>query len=265
MIIYEGKVCPPPGGYIAIVVAKFNRTITRRLLDGAIAKLLACGTRERDIRVAWVPGAFELPIVADRFVQDGDCRAVICLGAVIKGETSHDEHINRAISTEFARMGVESGVPVIFGVLTCNTVEQAIARSGGDGNDGTRSNVDARFRDKVVPDKTLNTALDTARGTVLGNKGAEAAEAALEMIDLLEDLPDNETDPFEMLSGMVRSRMEGRDGDFDDNNFDDNNFDDGACTGGDQGVFRPPAKPRKKNVKKTAKKLNVKKSAKKKS
>lgn len=166
MIVYEGKSCPPPEGYIAIVVAKFNRTITQQLLDGALAKLKAYQVAESDIRICWVPGAFELPIIAKRFAEQNDCAAVICLGAVIKGETSHDQHINRAISTELCRIGIDTGTPTIFGVLTCNTVEQALVRSG----------ITEQSRDKSL-DPTA------------GNKGAEAAETALEMLDLFTELP----------------------------------------------------------------------------
>jgi 6,7-dimethyl-8-ribityllumazine synthase len=101
------------------------------------------------------------------YVSDEDYIAVICLGCVIKGETSHDEHINRAVSSQLARIGAEYGIPVIFGVLTCNTVEQALARSG-----------------------QLEVSKDKAVDVQPGNKGSEAAEAALEMIDLLGKLPE---------------------------------------------------------------------------
>ena len=223
MQIYEGRVCPPPKGYIAIVVAKFNRSITQKLYDGAIAKLYEHGVREQDIHVAWVPGAFELPLVADRFAQDEECLAVIGLGAVIRGETSHDEHINRAISLQFANISVSSGIPVIFGVLTCNTVEQAIARSGGE----------AATHDKAI-------------GGSVGNKGSEAAEAALEMIDLLNDLPDVDSDPFEMISSMMNHR-----------------FGDEEETSSSQSAgFRPP--PMRKKMAKKAVKKATKKTPKKK-
>ena len=113
------------------------------------------GVGEDRVDVAWVPGAFEIPTVAKRLAASGRYVAVICLGAVIRGETSHDQHINRAVSGALARLGVESGLPVIFGVLTCNTLEQAVARSGGE--PGTRG--------KDRPDSRV------------GNKGSEAAEA----------------------------------------------------------------------------------------
>lgn len=217
MITYEGKVCPPSDGYVAIVVAKFNRTITQRLLDGALAKLAQHHVHEQGIRVAWVPGAFELPIVAKRFAEDEECVAVIGLGAVIKGETPHDEHINRAISLQFATIGIDTGTPVIFGVLTCNTVEQAMARSG------------AREQSR---DKTLDP--------LAGNKGAEAAEAALEMIDLLEELPIEENDPFQMFSSM----MEGR--------FIEGDFEEDEDTNEESPHRIRPSSPCKKTVKKPA-------------
>lgn len=197
MTVYEGSVCPPGKGYIAIVVSKFNRTITQRLLDGALHKLKEHKVDERDIQVCWVPGAFEIPLLARRFALDMKCSAVICLGAVIKGETPHDEHINRAVSLELARAGTDTGTPVIFGMLTCNTVEQAEARSG----------LRQQSRDKAV-DPTA------------GNKGAEAAETALEMIDLMTELP--EMDGFgamDMFSSFMR-QMTNED-DFDEDDFDE--------------------------------------------
>jgi len=202
MTIYEGTICPPEKGYIAVVVSKFNRTITQRLLDGALATLKKHKVHEDDIRVCWVPGAFEIPLIAERFASDIDCTAVICLGAVIKGETSHDEHINRAVSLEIAKIATDNNKPVVFGVLTCNTVEQAEERSGAS----------EQTKDKAV-DPTA------------GNKGAEAAEVALEMIDLLSELPEPK-DPFgDMLSGFMGSMNE-PDEDFDVYDYWDDDDDD---------------------------------------
>lgn len=152
--VFQGQRTPPEGRF-AIVTARYNESITSRLLEGALATLSSHGVRDDAIDVAWTPGAFELPIVAARMANSGRYLAVICLGAVIRGETTHDQHINRAVSNELARAGVESGVPVLFGVLTCDTLEQAIHRAGGN----------------------------------VGNKGSECAEAALEMVDLLGRLP----------------------------------------------------------------------------
>jgi 6,7-dimethyl-8-ribityllumazine synthase len=163
---FEGTVGPVSGRF-AIVVSRFNESITSRLLDGALQTLRDQGVTDDRIDVAWVPGAFEIPTVAERMAAAGDYVAILCLGAVVRGETTHDQHINRAVSTAFAEMGVRHGLPVVFGVLTCNTLEQAIARSGGE--PGTRG--------KDRPDSKI------------GNKGIECAEAALEMVDLMSKLP----------------------------------------------------------------------------
>jgi 6,7-dimethyl-8-ribityllumazine synthase len=149
--ILEGRVVGCEGRF-SIVVSRYNETVTSRLLTGAVDTLVAHGVRDDAIDVAWVPGAYEIPLVAARQAASGRFVAVLCLGAVIRGETSHDQHINRAVSGELARIAVESGVPVLFGVLTCDTLEQAIHRSGGN----------------------------------VGNKGIECATAALEMVDLLK-------------------------------------------------------------------------------
>ena len=151
--VFEGQAVGGAGRF-SIVVARYNETITSRLLSGAVDTLIAHGIGHEAIDVAWVPGAFEIPLVAARQAASGRYGAVICLGAVIRGETTHDQHINRAVSGELARMGVDSGIPVLFGILTCDNLEQAIHRSGGN----------------------------------VGNKGAECATAALEMVDLLRRL-----------------------------------------------------------------------------
>jgi len=163
---FEGRIAAAEGRF-AIVVARFNESITGRLLDGAVDTLGKRGVPEDRIDVAWVPGAFEIPTVAERLAKSGRYRAVICLGAVIRGETTHDQHINRAVSNSLAEIGVRHGLPVMLGVLTCNTLEQAVARSGG--RIGTKG--------KDRPDSRI------------GNKGSECAEAALEMVDLMARLP----------------------------------------------------------------------------
>lgn len=164
--VYQGN-SPSGDGRYAIIVSRFNDSITSRLLEGATATLTARGVPSEQIDVAWVPGAFEIPTVAGRLAASGRYVAVLCLGAVIRGETTHDQHINRAVSMALAEIGARTGVPVLFGVLTCNTLEQAIARSGGQratrGKDRTDSHT--------------------------GNKGAECAEAALEMVSLMRQLP----------------------------------------------------------------------------
>lgn len=145
----------PPTGRLAVVVAKYNRSVTQRLLDGALATCAERGVAPEAIDVVWVPGAFEIPVVADRLAHAEAYQAVICLGAVIRGETTHDQHINRAVSLALAETSRHAGIPVLFGILTCDTLEQAIHRSGGN----------------------------------VGNKGSECAAAALELIDLLKQLP----------------------------------------------------------------------------
>ena len=142
-------------GRIAVVVARFNESITRKLLEGALSTLREHDVAESQVDVAWVPGAFEIPVVASQFAGSGRYQAVLCLGAVIRGETTHDQHINRAVSLAITEASVRTGVPVLFGILTCETLEQAIHRSGGN----------------------------------VGNKGSDCATAALEMISLLEQLP----------------------------------------------------------------------------
>ena len=169
MKITEGKMLDP-GGRIAVVVSKFNQTLTGRLLDGAVATLKNAGVGDDSIDVFWVPGAFEIPCVANVLAESGNYVGVICLGVVIRGETSHDQHINRTVSMLLGELGVRHAMPIIFGVLTCNTLEQAIARSGGEA--GTRG------KDE--------------KDSKIGNKGIECAEALLEMVDLFRQLPGRE-------------------------------------------------------------------------
>ena len=164
--VFQGTAAASSGRF-AIVVSRFNESITSRLLDGAITTLTAHGVSENHIDVAWVPGAFEIPTVANHMAASGRYSAVICLGAVIRGETTHDQHINRAVSTALCEIGVHYGLPVLFGVLTCNTLEQAIARSGGQAATTGKDQSDAR----------------------IGNKGVDCAKAALEMVELMARLP----------------------------------------------------------------------------
>ena len=150
----EGKAGQTPGRF-AIVVSRYNDQITGNLLTGALETLAEHDVPEQAISVAWVPGAWEVPVVADRLAHSGDFAAVICLAAVIRGETTHDQYINQQVSHSLGRISLESGIPTLFGVLTCNSLEQAIQRSGGR----------------------------------VGNKGSECALAALEMVDLMRQLP----------------------------------------------------------------------------
>ncbi|MBQ3389338.1 MAG: 6,7-dimethyl-8-ribityllumazine synthase [Thermoguttaceae bacterium] len=200
MTVYEGKYPPVGAGKIAVVVSKYNKPITERLLDGTLATLKEGGVREADIDVIWVPGAFEIPMMAQRFAFDDEYQAVVCLGCVIKGETTHDEHINRAVSLQLARISVDAGVPVAFGVLTCNTVEQAQARSTA-----------------ALPGS------DKTAGEILGNKGAEAASAVLEMLDILSQLPDLPEDALDpaFYSSLAENVRRYRGGEFDDDGDDE--------------------------------------------
>jgi 6,7-dimethyl-8-ribityllumazine synthase len=125
---------------VAIAVARFNTLITERLLAGAIEGLASLGVREGNTTVAWVPGTFELPYAAQRFAETGRYDAVICLGCVIKGETDHNEYINHATALGLQDVGRETGVPAIFGVVTVNSLEQALARAEeGSTNKGYES------------------------------------------------------------------------------------------------------------------------------
>jgi 6,7-dimethyl-8-ribityllumazine synthase len=146
-----------PDDRLAIVVSRWNETITRRLVDGAVATLTERGIADGSIDVAWVPGAWEIPLVAQRLATSRRYAAIICLGAVIRGETTHDQHINRAVSRAISQLALDTGIPVLFGILTCETMEQAIHRAGGN----------------------------------VGNKGSECAAAALDMIGLLKNLAKN--------------------------------------------------------------------------
>ncbi len=136
----------------AIVVSRFNDLITRRLLDGAIETIVRHGGDASKITVAWVPGSFEIPLAASRLARSGKYSAVICLGAVIQGSTSHHEYINSQVAAGIMSAMRESGIPVTFGVITCESMDQALDRAGGK----------------------------------VGNKGHEAALAAIEMVNLLK-------------------------------------------------------------------------------
>ena len=142
---------------VGIVVARFNDFITSKLLDGAKAALSRHGVRDEDITVASVPGAFEIPLVSKKMAESGKHDAVICLGAVIRGETGHYEHVAGESAKGVANASVSTGVPVIFGILTTETLEQAINRAGGkSGNNGYSAGVAA------VEMANLIRALDTA-------------------------------------------------------------------------------------------------------
>mgnify|MGYP001566879545 CR=1 FL=1 len=137
-----------------IVIARFNEFITSKLLGGAMDALVRHGVREADIDVAWVPGSFEIPIAAKRMAQGGRYSAVICLGAVIRGATPHFDIVAAEVSKGVAQVSLETGIPVMFGVITADTIEQAIERAG----------------------------------TKAGNKGFDAAVGAIEMANVLKEL-----------------------------------------------------------------------------
>jgi 6,7-dimethyl-8-ribityllumazine synthase len=139
---------------IAVAVSRFNEQITRRLLAGALEALAACGVAEDLVDVAWAPGAFDLPTVAGALARARRYDAIVCLGCVIRGETTHDRYVASGAATGLARVAADCGVPVTFGVLTVQTLEQAEARSGG----------------------------------AYGNKGEDAALAAVELADVLRQI-----------------------------------------------------------------------------
>ena len=142
------------GANIGIVAARFNEFIVSKLVIGAEDALLRHSVNPDDISVAWVPGAFEIPVVAKKMAMSGKYDAVICLGAVIRGATSHYDYVCNEVSKGIASVSLESGIPVMFGVVTTENIEQAIERAG----------------------------------TKAGNKGYDCAMGALEMIDLMKQL-----------------------------------------------------------------------------
>ena len=132
------------GMRFGIVVAKFNDFVTLKLLDGAKSALLENGVDPSDITVAMVPGSFEIPVVADSLASSGNYDAIICLGAVIKGETDHYEYVSKGAAEGIARVALDNQLPVMFGVLTTHDVEQALDRCGGrKGNEGESSAISA--------------------------------------------------------------------------------------------------------------------------
>lgn len=151
--IIEGKIVAK-GMKFGIVASRFNDFISGRLIEGAVDALTRAGADERDLQIVKVPGAFELPLTAKKMVKSGRFDAVICIGAIIRGATPHFEYISAEVSKGIALVGLEAEVPVAFGVLTTDTIEQAIERAG----------------------------------TKAGNKGWDAAMTAIEMVDLFKKL-----------------------------------------------------------------------------
>lgn len=150
---FTGKTPSVAGKRFAIVVSNYYENITHKLLDGAIETLRSAGVDESDVVTLWTPGSWELPAATLRVLKSKKFDAVIILGCVIKGETTHDQHINTAISNGIADLTLQFDVPIGFGLLTCNTLQQALDRSGGS----------------------------------VGNKGVEAAEAAVHMAQVFDE------------------------------------------------------------------------------
>ncbi|MFU0825762.1 6,7-dimethyl-8-ribityllumazine synthase [Clostridium sp.] len=153
MKVYEGNLVAE-GLKFGIVVGRFNEFIGSKLLSGALDGLKRHGVKENEVEISWVPGAFEIPLAAKKMAKSGRYDAVICLGAVIKGATAHFDYVSNEVSKGIASVSLDTEVPVIFGVLTTDTIEQAIERAG----------------------------------TKAGNKGYEAAVTAIEMSNLLKQI-----------------------------------------------------------------------------
>ena len=150
----EGKVVAPQGMKVGIVAARFNEIIVNKLLGGAVDGLVRHGVEEENITAAWVPGAFEIPVAAQKMAQSGNYDAVICVGTVIRGDTSHYDYVCNEVSKGIAHVSLETGIPVLFGVLTTENIEQAIARAGSKA----------------------------------GNKGYDCALSAIEMVNLMNQM-----------------------------------------------------------------------------
>jgi len=150
---FEGKLLGE-GLRFGLVVSRFNEFITKKLLEGAQDALLRHGVREEDIEIAWTPGSFEIPLIAKKLAQTKKYDAVICLATVVRGGTPHFEYIASEVTKGIAKVGLETGLPVIYGVITADTLEQAIERAG----------------------------------TKMGNKGFDAAVNAIEMANLIKGI-----------------------------------------------------------------------------
>ena len=152
--VLEGKLVAPAGMKVGIVASRFNEIIVNKLLGGAVDGLVRHGVEEDNITAAWVPGAFEIPLAADKMAASGKYDAVIAVGAVIRGSTSHYDYVCAEVSKGVAQASVKNGVPVMFGVITTDNIEQAIERAGSKA----------------------------------GNKGSECAVGAIEMVNLLRSM-----------------------------------------------------------------------------
>ncbi|MCI9620874.1 MAG: 6,7-dimethyl-8-ribityllumazine synthase [Dorea sp.] len=152
--VLEGKVVAPEGLKVGIIASRFNEIIVNKLLGGAVDGLVRHGVEEENITAAWVPGAFEIPVAASKMAKSGKYDAVICVGAVIRGDTSHYDYVCNEVSKGIAQVGLASGIPVLFGVVTTENIEQAIARAGSKA----------------------------------GNKGYDCALSAIEMVNLMRQM-----------------------------------------------------------------------------
>lgn len=152
--VLEGKLVAPEGMRVGIVASRFNEIIVNKLLGGAVDGLVRHGVEADRITAAWVPGAFEIPVVAQRMAKSGKYDAVICVGAVIRGDTSHYDYVCSEVSKGIAQASMSTGVPVLFGILTTENIEQAIARAGSKA----------------------------------GNKGYDCALSAVEMVNLMKQM-----------------------------------------------------------------------------
>ncbi|MBD5406337.1 MAG: 6,7-dimethyl-8-ribityllumazine synthase [Treponema sp.] len=150
----EGKLVASEGMKIGIVASRFNEIITNKLLSGALDGLIRHGVDENNITTCWVPGAFEIPLIADKMASSGKYDAVIAVGAVIRGSTSHYDYVCNEVSKGIAQSGLKNGIPVMFGVITTENIEQAIERAGSKA----------------------------------GNKGYDCALGAIEMVNLIKQL-----------------------------------------------------------------------------
>lgn len=151
--VYEGKLIGE-GLRFGIIVSRFNEFITKKLLEGALDALERHGVSNKDITITWVPGTFEIPLVAQKMGKSGQYDSIICLGALIRGATPHFEYIAAEVTKGISQAALTTGIPTLFGVITADSIEQAIERAG----------------------------------TKIGNKGFDAAESAIEMANLLKSL-----------------------------------------------------------------------------
>ena len=152
--VLEGTLVAPEGMRVGIVASRFNEIIVNKLLGGAVDGLVRHGVDADQITAAWVPGAFEIPVVAQRMAKSGKYDAVICVGAVIRGDTSHYDYVCSEVSKGIAQASMSTGIPVLFGILTTENIEQAIARAGSKA----------------------------------GNKGYDCALSAVEMVNLMKQM-----------------------------------------------------------------------------